>query len=334
MRIAVVKPDHLGDQVLASPAIRALTTQFGSDVELFCAPGVVQLAKYLYGGVTVHPMQLAHLTKSTSALNPEQTDFVSELRGFDLTIFLRNDYVTQEMVNKLGPNVIITDNDDGRHETVLHKEIITFIAGAYRRNDLFGLSYEARGAGIANNVGLCVSAGFATNRWPEIHWIELSKILVNCGKKVWLIGGPQETSSVRIIATAARIDPERVIIGDPEFSFLDKVGRLDLVVASDSGTGHMCSLKVPVISVFGSSPWRRFAPFGRWNRVVTRGVHCSPCCQFSTQVINLCISRECMELLEPQVVADVLDLPPGRVGVTRIRDCITVTGVSHLEMDD
>jgi hypothetical protein len=45
--LAVLKPDHLGDLVLAAPAINFLATT-DSDVALFVAPKNVAIAKLLF----------------------------------------------------------------------------------------------------------------------------------------------------------------------------------------------------------------------------------------------------------------------------------------------
>jgi ADP-heptose:LPS heptosyltransferase len=63
--------------------------------------------------------------------------------------------------------------------------------------------------------------------------------------------------------------PPVIIGGDNFASTLHRLQRLvDLVVATDSGTAHLAALVRPVISLFGGSPWQRFAPLGRFNAVL------------------------------------------------------------------
>ncbi len=43
-----------------------------------------------------------------------------------------------------------------------------------------------------------------------------------------------------------------VVVGGNEIAdFMSAVDTLDLVVASDGGTAHLCSLVTPIVSVFG-----------------------------------------------------------------------------------
>jgi len=67
--------------------------------------------------------------------------------------------------------------------------------------------------------------------------------------------------------------------------FLDALAGIDLVVAAYCGTANLCSLRKTIVSVFGSSPWRRYAPFGADNALPTRYEPCTPV-QFSTIEVN------------------------------------------------
>src|SRR5262249_17484715 len=82
---------------------------------------------------------------------------------------------------------------------------------------------------------------------------------------------------------------------------------VELVIATDSGTAHLASLVQPVLSIFGGSPWRRFAPLGPCNAIVTRQLPCSPCPQFDRSLINTCATRECLANLTPHQVELCLD---------------------------
>jgi heptosyltransferase-2 len=105
-------------------------------------------------------------------------------------------------------------------------------------------------------VALCVAAGFPTNRRPNARWIELTDHLTRAGFSIDLVGGPGERNDLRMVSYLLAQIPHRVIEGGDDFGeFLDALGDIDLVVATDGGTGHICSLCKPVCSIFGSSPW-------------------------------------------------------------------------------
>jgi ADP-heptose:LPS heptosyltransferase len=123
--------------------------------------------------------------------------------------------------------------------------------------------------------------------------------------------------------------PHRVIEGRADFAaFMDAIGGLDVVIATDSGTAHLCSLTKPVLSIFGASPWRRYAPFGRENVVITRNLACSPCVQFDMKVVNACMSRECVVALDPEFPAAIVSAAAG--ALPRWRNMIVARGTSHM----
>src|SRR5207253_10416292 len=101
-------------------------------------------------------------------------------------------------------------------------------------------------------IGLCIGAGFYANAWPAAHWVALGRELRASGHRVAVICGPSEATVAATIARAAGLDDQAVIRGDDDYTrFLDRVGELDWVVASDGGTAHLCSLAVPILSIFG-----------------------------------------------------------------------------------
>src|SRR5207249_9296026 len=108
-------------------------------------------------------------------------------------------------------------------------------------------------------------------------------------------------------------------IGGADFgAFLQRVAvEADLVIATDSGSAHLASLVRPVISLFGGSPWRRYAPLGRNNLAISRMESCSPCRQFDRTSISTCHSQECLVNLLPDDALRCLkrylgeDLPSG-----------------------
>ena len=66
MKLAVVKPDHIGDLILSSPAIRALSTVI-PDLTLFVASKTLKLGRHLFPHVELRTMDLPHLLKSGGA---------------------------------------------------------------------------------------------------------------------------------------------------------------------------------------------------------------------------------------------------------------------------
>lgn len=326
-RVAVLKPDHLGDLVLASPAIRALCRAH-RDVALFVNPASRRLAEFLFGDAAeLHTVNLGHLARtSADIIEPDQ--FARELADFAAVYCLRDDPAMRAVMALVKSPHYLAGSDHYLHETAAHRRCLVPIIGEYSRTALFSTAPIAWPATLAR-VGLCISAGFPTNQWPLACWMELGNELSRRGLTVDLIGGPREQDDLRLLSRLLSRLPHRVIVGGDDFAaFLDELKPVDLVIATDSGTAHICSLRKPICSIFGSSPWRRYAPFGRYNLLLTRDEVCSPCLQFSSAEVNGCLSRECMTALPPRQVAQaVLSTDEA---LPRHRHLRAERGVSHL----
>jgi heptosyltransferase-2 len=135
----------------------------------------------------------------------------------------------------------------------------------------------------------------------------LAERLHQRGTRIVLIGGPSETRRLVILQEAldGRLGyrPPMIVGGSDYGATLQRIHHLvDLVVATDSGTAHLAALVRPVLSLFGGSPWQKFAPLGRFNVILTRRYHCSPCRQFNRVEANTCHTQECLTNLFPEQV--------------------------------
>ena len=327
--VTVLKPDHLGDLVLAAPAIRALQAS-GREVRLHVAPSSAGLARYLFGEIgRIRTIEFQHLSRKPVP-PPDFTELIEDARQSEILLCLRSDQVIERMLNDLRLDCIAPARDPRIHETASQKLLLEPIIGGYSRTQHF--SGQPIGTGAERrHVALCISAGFPTNRWPNLHWLNLATLLGRKGIFITLVGGPSERNDLALLSRLLRTVPHRVLEGGSDFDrFLRALEEVDLVMASDSGTAHICSLAKPICSLFGPSPWRRYAPFGRNNLLITRDEVCSPCAQFSSRIINGCASRECMTAWNPELVARfVLDLDPAPLIGSGLR---VETGVSHMPL--
>jgi heptosyltransferase-2 len=312
MRVAILKPDHLGDLVLAAPAIAALTRRF-DELTLLCHPDSVPLARHLFPAQERRTILFPHLDRKHELRTDAQPLF--EVRDdYDLFFCLRWDEFIKSHLERAGVTYQAAESQSlDVHVAVEQRDVVYPWTGPY--DLLTSFSYALRPREFprqVDRVGLCISAGFALNAWPLNHWLELAERLHNRHIECAFIGGPCEATKLKSLAEAFRASmgiAPRVLIGDLDFgAFLHELADVvDLVIATDSGTGHLASLVRPVLSLFGGSPWRRFAPLGQYNAIVTRQLPCSPCPQFDRQLVNTCVTRECLSNLLPSQVEACLD---------------------------
>lgn len=304
-KIAVIKPDHLGDMILASPAIGAILSHY-RDVTIFASPWALSLAKTLFPAANVRPLELFHLAKNPSCIPLTPIDLSQTLAEFDMSVFLRADGFLSETQKFMKSPYISCLEDPKRHESEKHYEASAKLVGAYDILDYFPYR-RPRGAwpDLMDTIGLCVSAGFATNKLPNTFWVELGRILMNRGRKISVIGGPAETNDVDFISSTLGETCEKLIGGADFNSFWQNLEAVDVVVGSDSGSLHLCSLAAPIMGLYTSSAWWNYAPLGSWNRVYSLNIPCAPCVQFSKSHVNACVTRECSSI-DPLVIANKL----------------------------
>jgi ADP-heptose:LPS heptosyltransferase len=314
MRIGILKPDHFGDLILSAPAIAALRRRF-DDLVLLCHPQTVPLARHLFPGLALRPILFGHLDKTRTLSIHAQP--LRDLRdAFDLLICLRWDRFMAPQVKKAGIPFHASYRDDFiLHVAAEHYGVVAPLAGPY--DPLSSYHYpncsppSARPTKL-ESVGLCISAGFGLNAWPLSYWLDLAVRLDRRGMRIVWVGGPAETTRLRILAESAAASLGYLaptLVGGVDYAgFLSELeDAVDLVIATDSGTAHLAALSRPILSLFGGSPWQCYAPLGRCNAVLTRGMPCSPCRQFDRETINLCHSQECLTNLRPEQVEQGLD---------------------------
>jgi ADP-heptose:LPS heptosyltransferase len=318
--IAIVKPDHIGDLVLASPAIGWLLNKAPS-VALYVQKTNIRLAKHLFPAAEVRAINFPHLGRNRGPDPHDVVSVLSGMQGHDMVVFLRNDQnINRNRVGHLVDHAIYTESNDGRHESQTHRLALRPYFGDYDRDKLWPGDHRPF-PGDSRVVGLCLSAGFPTNRWSVIRWTELARGLQDTGKEIRLIGGPWERPQLQIVADAIGARALDVIVGGEDVeSFLRDVASVDVVIATDGGGGHLCSLAAPILTIAASAPFRRFAAYGSQVRVVSLDLPCSPCMGWHDEQINKCFTHECSYGICAADVIEALEAPHCRAGtVTTLR---------------
>jgi heptosyltransferase-2 len=255
---------------------------------------------------------LPHLDKDRANADVRLSQLRATLQdGLDLIICLRWEGQIDALLRSLtieSHTFAHVPNDV--HVVIEHRLTVFPFTGMYDLHTSYrypGSAFATCRPSAVESVGLCIAAGFHLNAWPLSHWLDLAKCLDRRGVEVVLVGGPAEALRLKVLADAVEDALgyyPAIVAGGSDFGAT--LGRLadavDLVVATDSGTAHLASLVRPIVSLFGGSPWRRFAPLGRHNLILSRRYPCSPCYQFMRNSTNLCHTQECLNNLFPEQV--------------------------------
>lgn len=323
-RFAILKPDHLGDFVISLPAIEKILSQYDADVLVNAR--VAPIAKQLLPDANILETEFVHLNKPNKDSVSVGGDKHPNLSNYDLVIGLRVDQILDARWYRIySRNSIIAPSGDV-HESQSHQIAIKSLVGGYDVLEAFSQT-QARIARMLNErfdpsdnpensptcnytVGFSIGSGFLGNSWSAANWVELGVGLIESGFELRIFGGAKESALSDFISSSvtARTGKDVTVVsgGHDVLEFLNEVRKCKVVVASDGGTAHLCSLVAPIISIFGGSPYQRFRPLGQRNLVATKDYGCSPCVQYFQTIVNGCVGKECIETIKPAVLANLV----------------------------
>ena len=161
-------------------------------------------------------------------------------------------------------------------------------------------------------VGLNTGAGtaFANKAWVPDGFVELANWLKEKrGLEPLLLGGPGEKKLNREIAKKCRVQVSDTQGKHDLMEFAGVIGKLDLLITSDSLAMHLgLAQKVPSVVIFGSTCPNEIMLTGK-GELLSAGLDCQPCYKKECKIKN-----NCMESLELEEVKKSVDRVWGGVG--------------------
>jgi len=158
-------------------------------------------------------------------------------------------------------------------------------------------------------VGIHPGARWETKRWNEEKFTQVCRILNQKAKvKIILFGDRNDRELIEKISSQALNRKLFKAVNLPLNKFMSLIKRCDCFITNDSGPMHLASaLGVPVVAIFGPThPKLGFSPLAPESMVLTANVKCSPCSLHGEKKCHK-KSRLCMELIQPEMVADAVE---------------------------
>jgi glycosyltransferase involved in cell wall biosynthesis/ADP-heptose:LPS heptosyltransferase len=289
--IAVVKLDHIGDVLLASPVFFSLAMRFpGARITAVVAPSsapVLVNNPYVGRVVAYDPPWYWRKLEETGGLRSriaQNWEAMEELTAepFDLVVNLRSDHTNVLFSASLPHRYLLSYTNDSpfaflvshpltrtrpMHVTQQHRELLRSIGAdlwceptVYFSNDSLARA-ESLGSPNERTVALALGAGIPLKRWAPVKFRELARRLRERGFPVAIVGA----------AADARLSENWA----PEYGCLDLCGRLDLhelaaylsrvgcLVANDSAPMHIAAAaKIPVVYITRPPVYDEFRPVG------------------------------------------------------------------------
>lgn len=316
-RILLIRPDHLGDLLLSTPAIHALRAA-RPDLEIHMLVG-----PWFADVMAAYPQVDRVLTLpfpgfSRSALKESMRSpyelvarSARQLRriGYDSAVILRPDHWWGALLThlagipqRIGYNLadvapFLTQALPYRrsHAVIQNLRLIEHWTGEIRPNKVtytFPLSeqdhayvdqyLEAWGLSKGQKL-ICIHPGSGTwvKRWQKEKWATVADTLVDqLDASVVFTGGDHELGLVQSIAARMK-HPAYLMAGDTRITQLAALfARALVVIGPDSGPLHLAAaVGTPTVGLFGPADPAEFSPWGPREKhiVLTSDIACRPC---------------------------------------------------------
>ena len=304
-RILLIRPDHLGDLLFTTPAIRLLREAF-PQARITCLVGpwskaVVETNPNI-DEIALCPFPGFTRQKKRSVFEPYVVllQYAKQLRqrDFDLAIILRFDHWWGALLAclagipcRVGYDIaevrpFLTDivpYSPERHEVEQNLALVEWIAGSrsqVARTSLeFNLTAEDKafaegylaGHGVEDGdllIGIHPGAGAPVKLWRNEAWARVANNLPQrYGAKIVLTGSVEESPLCRAIAEEMTTKPI-VAAGETTLGGLAAImARCQLALGVDSGPLHLAvAVGTPTVHLFGPVDSRAFGPWGDPSR--------------------------------------------------------------------
>lgn len=343
-RILVIKPDHLGDVLLLTPALRALRQHMPhAHIALMIGPWSRQVVAHNPDPDALICFPFPGFTRQPKARMRDpylllfKTALLLRAGRFDAAVIARDDHWWGALLAALAgiPSRIGYDvatvrpflttalpHNPAQHVTMQGLELIAGLIGhpieerpATRPplddNDREWATQRLSECELDGTpiVAIHPGTGGESKLWIGHRWTEVANALAKRGYRVLLTGGPGEQALVDQIA-GRTTQPPVTLVGAATVGQLAAIyERCELVVGVDSGPLHLAaSVGVPTVTLFGPSDPQRFGPGSHPRRhiVLRSGLWCSPCNDL-TDCPRGTVPSECMTLVRTQQVVSAIE---------------------------
>jgi len=299
--VVLIRPDHLGDLLFITPAVRLLREAF-PQARITCLVGpwakaVVENNPHV-DEIALCPFPGFTRQKKRSIIEPYVTllQYARQLRqkDFDLAIVLRFDHWWGALLaylagipRRVGYDVAevrpfltnIVPYSSERHEVEQNLALVEQVAsGKWQvagwplefdltsKNEVFAEGYLAEhGVGDADLlIGIHPGAGAPVKLWRNEAWAQVADTLTKrYGAKIILTGSAEENPFCRAIAEDMTTKPI-VAAGETSLGELAAImARCQLVLGVDSGPLHLAvAVGTPTVHLFGPVDSLTFGPWG------------------------------------------------------------------------
>jgi ADP-heptose:LPS heptosyltransferase len=338
-RVLLIRPDHLGDVLLLTPALHALRAALPTaHLTLLLGPWSAEAVRRNRDIDAVETCAFPAFERKARAgvLAPYRmlSKTAAGLRDrFDTAVVLRYDHwwgawlaAAAGIPRRVGyswteSRPFLTETvsyEPGRHEARQNARLLEALApgleaalgpSRYTMHEEDARWARARFGGVEGALRIAIhpGAGAQVKQWPSEHWATVATRLHQVRDvQIILTGGPGERELAASIAGKLPFSALD-LAGQTSFGQLAAIyGTADLVLGSDSGPLHLAvATGAKTVHLYGPVPAAKFGPWGdpARNVVIQSNFACVPCDRLDWPPDALPL-HGCMAAIEPQQVVD------------------------------
>jgi ADP-heptose:LPS heptosyltransferase len=332
IRIAAFRALHLGDLLLAVPALRALRAGFPhAEITLIGLPWAASFVRRFHHYVDRFVEFAGFPGIAEVEVIPERTAwFIAQQRAYHYDVVIQmhgSGQTSNRLALALGGRMTVgyfEGSDKGdltlgepypdtQPEVYRNLGLAQMLGCPAANPDLEFPLYSGDYAG-ANMllsrcqraprpyIGLHVGAHAPARRWPVAYFARVADELAHlCNAQVILTGGIDEQTTVQFLEEQMTTRPINLAGKTSLGALAAIIESMDLFISNDTGPAHLAdALGTPSITIFGPADYQRWAPLNQHlHRVVRSPVACSPDCGWACAT-----DHHCLEWVKPAMVIE------------------------------
>jgi heptosyltransferase II len=205
------------------------------------------------------------------------------------------------------------------HQTYKYLELAGTIGAKVRPQ--FPSANSINGRRDQLKFALCPGAEYGpAKRWPS--FAEVAQEIAARFPVQWILFGTAGDAAVGLEIAEKLGEKCLNRIGQTRLEeLIDELSACDLLLTNDTGTMHLAALlRVPTISIFGSTEPLRTGPLGRGHRIFRHHVECSPCflreCPLDFRCMHAVTSAEVIAAIQQMISGQAEAAKSGNVAFT------------------
>jgi len=304
-RILVITLTNVGDIILTTPVIRALSKEFPSSrIDIMVGPNgkeIFEKDPRIFKLIIYDKhAPITEKRRLQLKLKKLKYDLVADVRNTVLPILLMPKFRTSPI--QTFPKNIIHKKD--RH---LYRLRVLGIANLAERSYIYIPEEDERYIDNLikeNNIAdpiVVINPGARSHlkRWLPDGFAEVADMLVSQNKaSVVFTGVGQDRDVVREVTKKMKKRPHDFTDKTNIRQLAALIERARLVVTNDSAPLHLgCAVGAKVLAIFGPTDPKKYGPTGEFDMVINKKLSCLPCESWECK-----LNHECMKLISADEV--------------------------------